>query len=81
MWFSPMAYSIQRYVIFMCVQLLLREKWCPMRKRLQKYYIRDFYSFFSLRLTKHLQFLTCKLKSELEGVFNKAKHRNIRGDI
>jgi len=41
MWFSPMAYSIQRYVIFMCVQLLLREKWCPMRKRLQKYYIRD----------------------------------------
>ena len=48
MWFSPMAYSIQRYVIFMCVQLLLREKWCPMRKRLQKYYIRDTLSNYLL---------------------------------
>ena len=31
MWFSPMTYSIQRYVIFNSVKLLLWEKWCPMK--------------------------------------------------
>ena len=32
MWSLLKAFSIQRYIIFMCVKLtILREKWCPLK--------------------------------------------------